>query len=74
MPKFLDRQPEEKQCKLMTERAKLTERDRAILDKALEDSNWGNYSLNLSLRRHGFRVSHETLKLHRRGLCICSKT
>lgn len=71
---FVDKQPDEQLCKVMQERSKLSERDAEILDTALADKRWSHYSLFLELRRNGFRVAQETLKLHRKGVCICSKT
>lgn len=71
---FVDKQPTNQICKVMQERAKLSKGDAEILDAALADKNWSHYSLTLELRRNGFRVSMETLKLHRKGVCVCSRT
>ena len=61
-------------CKVQTVRAKLSESDKAIFDKAVKDvENFSTHSLHLGLRQLGVEIGYQTLARHRKNICSCGR-
>lgn len=62
-------------CKTRTILEGLEKDDRKILEAALADfEKWNNGALSRALANRGIKIKAETLGIHRRGQCSCSKT
>ena len=62
-------------CKTRTILETLDKSDRAILETALADfDKWSNGGLARALNARGIVIKADTLGIHRRGQCSCSKT
>lgn len=62
-------------CKTRTILESLSKDDRAILEAALLDfETWSNGTLARALNDRGIDIKSDTLGIHRRGSCSCSKT
>ena len=61
-------------CKTRTILEGLEKEDRKILEVALADfETWNNGALSRALANRGINIKSETLGIHRRGQCSCSK-
>lgn len=56
-------------CSFGAWRENLTPTDREMVDKALAEPAWSTSKLRLIFREFNLVVSHETIALHRKGLC-----
>ena len=62
-------------CKVRKILETLEKEDRKILETALVDyTTWNNNALARALKVRGIDIKGETLSIHRRGQCSCSKT
>jgi hypothetical protein len=62
-------------CKTRTVLESLDEKDRKILQAALDDrQKWSNYGLAKALSERGILIKGDTLGIHRRGDCSCLRT
>lgn len=62
-------------CKTRRILESLDKSDRAILEAALADhESWSSGALSRALTERGILVKSDTLAIHRRGACSCSKT
>ena len=62
-------------CKTRTILDGLEKDDRKILEIALADAEkWSNGGLARALAERGIVIKADTLGIHRRGQCSCSKT
>lgn len=62
-------------CKTRAILESLDAKDRAILEAALSDfDTWSNGTLARALNNRGIGIKSDTLGIHRRGGCSCSKT
>jgi hypothetical protein len=62
-------------CKTRTILEGLEKEDRKILEAALADlDKWNNGALSRALAERGINIKADTLGIHRRGQCSCSKT
>jgi hypothetical protein len=62
-------------CKTRTILEGLDKDDRKILEAALADQvTWTNGGLSRALGSRGIDIKPDTLAIHRRGQCSCSKT
>jgi hypothetical protein len=60
------------QCKLGGIRETLDKSDQKILDDALANTeDWPADTLVRELRNHGLEIGRNTIRLHRRGDCLC---
>lgn len=61
-------------CKMAEIRDGLIASDQKILDAAMADTeSWPTETLMRELKKRGLPVGRETLRLHRRGDCVCVK-
>lgn len=61
-------------CKFANVRSVLSSSDQKILDEAMADTeSWPTETLLRELKKRGLDVGRETLRLHRRGDCVCVK-
>jgi hypothetical protein len=61
-------------CKVRTILEGLEKDDRKILEAALADfDKWNNGALARALVTRGINIKADTLAIHRRGQCSCSK-
>jgi hypothetical protein len=61
-------------CKVRTILEGLEKDDRKILEAALADfDKWNNGALARALVTRGIPIKSDTLAIHRRGQCSCSK-
>jgi hypothetical protein len=61
-------------CKVRTILEGLEKDDRKILEAALADfDKWNNGALARALGTRGIPIKADTLAIHRRGQCSCSK-
>lgn len=62
-------------CKTRNILESLEKDDRKILEAALADQvTWSNGGLSRALKQRGIDIKPDTLGIHRRGGCSCSKT
>lgn len=62
-------------CKTRAILESLDAKDRAILEAALADhETWTTGTLARALSQRGLDIKSDTLGIHRRGQCSCSKT
>lgn len=60
-------------CRVRTVLAELSDKDRDILQNAINDLTWPAETLANSLRDFGLQVSASKLRAHRKNACSCSK-
>jgi hypothetical protein len=62
-------------CKVRRILESLDKDDRKLLEAAMADrTKWTSYGLSRALAERGIDIKADTLAVHRRGECSCSKT
>jgi L-ribulose-5-phosphate 3-epimerase UlaE len=62
-------------CKVRRILESLDKDDRKLLEAAIADrTKWTSYALSRALAERGIDIKADTLSVHRRGECSCSKT
>ncbi len=61
-------------CVVARKAADLDEKDRKILEEALENPRWSTNALRMALIERGFSISDTALRGHRTRSCSCART
>lgn len=60
-------------CSVGALRQELPTDEQAALDRMLYDLGWSATRVLTALTEEGYKVGHQTINKHRRGLCRCGK-